>query len=89
MSKPVCKIIPLLLPQQVSILDDICSQAYQFTTGRLLLARCWLFENLNFQCWNLVNMLIIVIPSPYCIVSLLQKNCADHAIPFPNQMREP
>jgi hypothetical protein len=83
MSKSVCKIMPLLLPQHSRwyqwIYDALthstlvlyqCLLCYCFYTSvSYLLAISWLFENLNFECWNLIDMLIVT-PSPYCIVCL-------------------
>lgn len=52
----------------------------------LLAAISWLFENLNFECWNLIDMLIVT-PSPYCIVSLwhIQKSMLITLFPFPTE----
>ena len=86
----------------LSILDDInesmmhqhstlvlyrCLLCYCFDTSvSYLLAISWLFENLNFECWNLIDMLIVT-PSPYCIVSLwhVQKSMLVMLFLFPTE----
>lgn len=99
MSKSVCKIMPLLLPQHSRwyqwIYDALthstlvlyqCLLCYCFYTSvSYLLAISWLFENLNFECWNLIDMLIVTLTILYCLFVTCTKKHADHAIPFPTE----